>query len=117
MGALNFAVAEPNVVTQERRQYQRARVPLPIEIRVPDGTAPNRSQTSDISLGGCYVESNFTMAVGARIEIGLWLEDEKIVTRAEVMTRHASFGNGLKFLDLSQESRSKLQRFLAQLAG
>jgi c-di-GMP-binding flagellar brake protein YcgR len=115
MGALNFEFPVPKAVDQEKRQYQRAKAPLSIEILMPGAAIPSRSQTSDISLGGCYVESNFTMAVGTKVEVGLWLGEEKIVTHAEVVTRHASFGNGLRFADLSLESRNKLSRFLQQV--
>lgn len=114
MVAVSFELPAPNMVHQERRQFQRAKAPLSIEIHTEGNAIPSRSQTSDISFGGCYVETNFTLAVGTRIEVVLWLEDEKITAQAEVVTRHTSFGNGLKFVDMSDDSRNKLERFLQQ---
>jgi c-di-GMP-binding flagellar brake protein YcgR len=115
MVAVSFELPALSMVHEERRQFQRAKTPLSIEIHTEGNAVPSRSQTSDISLGGCYVETNFTLAVGTRVEVALWLEDEKITAHAEVVTRHTSFGNGLKFVDISDECRNKLVRFLQQV--
>jgi c-di-GMP-binding flagellar brake protein YcgR len=100
----------------EKRQYPRFRVKLEIELNVDDERAPLRTRTSDVGLGGCYVEMLFTLAIGRRLDLTLWLGKEKWRSRAEVVTRDPQFGNGFRFLNLDDEKRYHLGRFLDTLS-
>ena len=71
-----------------------------------------RLQTSDLSLGGCYLEMAMTLDIGARLDIVLWLDEHKVNTRGIVVTRHPQFGNGISFLTISPQSEEKLRLFL-----
>lgn len=73
---------------------------------------PMRLETSDISLGGCYVEMALTMEVGARLDIVLWLDQQKLTTKGVVVTQHSQFGNGIRFVDISSENEAMLGHFL-----
>lgn len=100
----------------EKRRYPRVRAKLEAELNVDDQRAPLRTQTADVGLGGCYVEMLFTLAVGSKVDITLWLGKEKWRSRAEVVTRDPQVGNGFRFLNLDDEKRHCLGRFLEQLA-
>jgi c-di-GMP-binding flagellar brake protein YcgR len=103
---------EQNILAAERRQYSRTQLAIQIELR-PDGTnVPMRLETSDISLGGCYVEMALTLDVGTRLGIILWLDQQKVTMRGVVVTRHPQFGNGLSFLSVSAENEARLRCFL-----
>ncbi len=103
---------DDNPLPPERRRYFRVQVAVQLEIR-PDGTnVPMRSETSDLSLGGCYVETAFTLEVGTKLDIVLWLDQQKVNTRAVVVTRHPQFGNGISFVSLSPENEARLRSFL-----
>ena len=100
-----------NVLPPERRRYLRIQVAVQIEIR-PDGTnVPMRLETSDLSSGGCYVETTFTLDVGTKLDIVLWLDQQKLSTRAVVVTCHPQFGNGISFL-MFPENEARLRAFL-----
>jgi c-di-GMP-binding flagellar brake protein YcgR len=102
----------PNILAAERRQYSRIQMAIQIELR-PDGTnVPIRLQTSDFSLGGCYVEMALTLEVGTRLDIVLWLGQQKITMRGIVVTRHPQFGNGISFLSVSPENEERLRSLL-----
>lgn len=99
-------------VQKERRKYSRIQAGVPIEFK-PEGTEVfTHTQTSDMSVGGCYLEMSFTLPVGTMLDVDLWLGEEKVTTKARVVTHHPSFGNGIQFVDMSTEDRSKLQRFV-----
>ncbi len=101
----------------ERRRYLRIEVAAQIEIR-PDGTnVPMRLETSDLSLGGCYVEMNLTLEVGTGLDVVLWLDQQKVSTRGVVVTRHPQFGNGISFLSVSPENDARLRAFFAAHDG
>jgi c-di-GMP-binding flagellar brake protein YcgR len=101
----------------DRRRYPRARVHLPIEIRTDETAAPWRVSTADVSVCGCYVESMFTLRVGAKVIMTLWLNEQPIRTTAVVATRHPQFGNGFEFIDMSAEDRLTLAEFFIGMAG
>jgi len=71
-----------------------------------------RLETSDLSLGGCYVEMALTLDVGTKLDIILWLEGQKVSTRGVVVTRHPQFGNGIEFVGMFSESERRLRSFL-----
>jgi len=105
------------VMEWKQRQYARFKAAVPIELR-PDGvTTPLRGQTADIGLGGCYVEMIFTQEVATGVDIALWIEDTKIFVKAQVVSKHPSFGNGFKFVHLTKDGASKLNNYLESLQG
>jgi len=96
---------------RERRQFQRW--PIAVQtVRVNGNTMPTRAETADISLNGCSVEMALTLSVGTRLNIVLWLGDEKLVVSGTIVTHHPQFGNGIAFSGLSPDSRQRLRRFL-----
>ena len=96
----------------ERRQFQRLTIAVQAELRAQGNEVPIRVETTDISLGGCYVEMALTLCVGTLLNIVLWLGQEKLVVDGRVVTHHPQFGNGIAFTGLSHDSQQKLQRFL-----
>lgn len=74
-----------------------------------------RAATQDISLCGCYVENMFTLEIGAKVSLTLWLGDEPVHTSAVVATRYPQLGNGFDFIDMSPQDRMKLYGFIANL--
>jgi len=97
------------------RQYPRVKAVLPVELHRASVTVPLRAQTQDICLGGLYVEMSFTQKVSTNLEITLWIGDTKISATGVVVSSHPSFGNGIKFTDLPDESRERLQHYLESL--
>jgi c-di-GMP-binding flagellar brake protein YcgR len=96
----------------ERRKYPRAKVAIPIEFK-PDGAAvASHAETADLSLAGCYVEMSFTLQVGSKLDLVLWVEDERLATKGIVVTHHPQFGNGIEFQEMSPEDQAKLAHFL-----
>jgi c-di-GMP-binding flagellar brake protein YcgR len=96
---------------QNRRQYPRLKLSVPIEFR-PEGTEfPIRGATSDLSLSGCYIEMTFTFPVGTVLEISLQLEDP-VIAVATVVTCDTQVGNGIKFTKMLPEDQDLLRAYL-----
>jgi c-di-GMP-binding flagellar brake protein YcgR len=101
---------------EERRRYVRCKVTVQLELH-PDGmAAPFRTTTSDISPGGCYVETMFTLDVGTKLKMKLWLDSVSLSTTGIVTTRHPQVGNGIQFTSLDDGDVRKLEQFLADHA-
>jgi len=104
---------QPHETSQkERRKNPRSRATISIEFKAEGAAVASRAETADLSLSGCYVEMSFTMAVGSKLEVVLWVEEERLATKAVVVTHHPQFGNGIEFVDMIQEDQARLAHFL-----
>lgn len=99
----------------KQRQHPRFRVALPVELRQSGVNVPVRAQTGDIGMGGCYVEMTSTQQVSKEVEVILWVGQEKVVARGVVVSNHPAFGNGIKFTEVSDQDRSRLQKLVESL--
>jgi PilZ domain len=96
----------------ERRVHPRHKLAIGVELLHRPSDTKIRAQTSDISLGGCYVETTLRLPVGAELNVTLWIESKKWELDAVVRSSHPSFGMGLEFIDLSEAQRSALASYL-----
>jgi PilZ domain len=97
---------------QERRRFPRVKSALALELRYAGCTAPVRATTSEISLGGCYIETMFTLDVGTKLDVVIWLDGQKLAAKGVVATRYPQVGNGIDITDMKLEDRAKLEAFL-----
>ena len=64
---------------RNRREHIRLKVKVPIELYIEGNDSPLRGATSDLSLGGCYMETIFPLPIGTNLELKLQLEDTLLV--------------------------------------
>jgi c-di-GMP-binding flagellar brake protein YcgR len=100
------------VFAEERRRFPRVAVALQVEVRLKGTDMPLRSQTTDISMGGCYVEMPLTLEIGSNVDMRFWLGDQKVNAKGVVVTCHPQFGNGIEFTSMSLEGQSRLRHYL-----
>ena len=115
MIAKNLVADNAVVGTIERRRYRRVALAIQVEFRLQSGDVPLRTRTTDISLGGCYVEMPFTLEVGSQVDIVLWVGAQKVKATGVVVTSHSQFGNGVKFTSMSPEAMDLLERYLNKM--
>ncbi len=95
----------------ERREHIRLQLKVPIEIYLEGSNSPLRSATSDLSLGGCYLETIYPLPIGTNLELKLQLEDTLLVL-ATVVTCDPQVGNGIRFSRMLPEDLEQLRVFL-----
>ena len=71
-----------------------------------------REQTSDLSLGGCYVKTITTIPVGTNLRVSLWLGEDKVTISGMVVTCYPEVGNGIQFLAMLSQDRNRVRSFL-----
>jgi c-di-GMP-binding flagellar brake protein YcgR len=98
----------------DKRRHPRCKVAVQVELYPEGAAAPIRTATSETSLGGCYVETMFTFAVGTMLKMTLWLGDERVITPCRVATCFPQVGNGIEFMAMNTGDQEKLERFLAE---
>jgi PilZ domain-containing protein len=96
----------------ERRRSPRVKVGVAIEFKQTGATVASRAETADINLEGCYIEMAFTLPVGTKLDLVLWVEEHRLPAKGTVVTHHPQFGNGIEFHDMSAEDERKLAHFL-----
>jgi hypothetical protein len=99
----------------ERRTHPRFTVRVPVEVHAEGSEAPIRCATSDLSLGGCYIESLYPFPVGTSLELKLQLEGTLLIL-GKVVTSYPQVGNGIQFLKILPEDRAELAAFLDTVA-
>ena len=107
-----FKGASPMTVV-ERRKSPRYIVRVDVEVEWRSKTL--RVPISDISLGGMFITTSEPLSVGAEFTARVLLEEPlhvHCVVRQVVLGR----GMGVQFLDLTDSSRAKLEKFLETLA-
>ena len=95
----------------ERREHQRLKIKVPIEIYTENSTSPIRGATSDLSLTGCYIETIFPFPIGTQLELKLQLEGTLLVV-GTVVTSDPQVGNGIRFTRMLPEDIEELRAFL-----
>jgi c-di-GMP-binding flagellar brake protein YcgR len=100
------------VKKSHERRYPRVKVSIPAEARHVMENYPRRGQTTNLSEGGCYLEMVQTLEPPTCVDVVLWLNGEKVQARAEVVTRNAHLGNGIRFLRISDADKLKLRNFV-----
>jgi len=103
------------VAMPERRKHQRYMCVLPVEIRLPGISFPSQGQTTDVSLGGCYISTRFNMPVGTEIELKLWVGNVGVKTKAMVRTSDPGVGNGIEFMNLDAAGEQALHEYFDNL--
>jgi c-di-GMP-binding flagellar brake protein YcgR len=76
----------PERKQQEHRQHPRTKVPVAVELQSERDSAPLRVKTADLSIGGLYIKMMFTLEIGTKLKIVLWIEDVKVSTGGVVVT-------------------------------
>jgi c-di-GMP-binding flagellar brake protein YcgR len=99
----------------ERRRHLRQKVAVEVRLQLEKHATPLRAQTADISLGGCYVEMMFTLEVGTKVKLTLWLQDAKLDVEGTVVTRDLQVGNGIQFTGINPEDSARLKQFLSSV--
>jgi hypothetical protein len=101
----------------DRRQHPRIKCFVAVELRVDEGPNPIWGNLSNTSAGGCLVETASPVKPGAKVEIGLWVPNGKILIKGfaltGIVTRSAG-ANGVRvrFDGMSQAGRDNLRQFL-----
>jgi hypothetical protein len=93
---------------QERRRHQRVKMRVRVDVTPAGRKFATKADTSDISLGGCYIETMFPLAKGTEVEITLHI-GEGVLAVGKVMTCDPNIGNGIMFTNILPEDREELR--------
>src|SRR5579864_1617160 len=95
---LTQAVGSPPAKTAvERRHYPRYSVNATAEVLELQSGTMCRGRMSDLSLGGCYLDTTAPFPVAAAVRLRVTTEKRKFETKAVVVNSQRGMGMGLMF--------------------
>jgi PilZ domain len=101
--------------TRERRANPRLKCGNSAEVYPLGQTIPIRSRTSDLSIGGCFLEMPNPLPAGSQIKLALWVKEFKLWVNGQVVTSTPGFGIGVKFTEMADRDRDQLKQFLESM--
>jgi diguanylate cyclase (GGDEF)-like protein/putative nucleotidyltransferase with HDIG domain len=101
---------------KNRRLYPRVRGRLTTEIS-GKGQPAALGIVTNLSLGGCYVETAGILMPGSQLQLTFSHEHTNVSIEGEVVRMDMGIGAAVKFTEATHEVRAALQRILEQLAA
>jgi hypothetical protein len=99
----------------EARWHQRVSCHGGAEVRGPGAKTGTWALLTDLSLRGCYLQTNAPLPVGTRAQLTIRAEDMHIPAHAVVRTSNRTLGMGLEFVDLTPANKQHLQELIDKL--
>ena len=102
---------------KNRRVYPRVRGRLTTEISGNGQEVAMLGIITNLSLGGCYVETSGLLLPGSQLTLTFAHEQTKVSIASEVVRLDMGIGTALKFRETTHEIRAGLQCILEKLAS
>src|SRR5262249_29499807 len=112
MALLPHGNSEPSQRVSSQRRWDRHKISILITLQHECASVPIRLTATDISPGGCYIETLSPFPIGFSLSTELWLGGEKVKTHAVVRTSDPRLGMGLEFVGLKVEDQKRFQQGL-----
>ena len=97
---------------KNRRLYPRMKGRITIEFRPEGSDIPVLGNLTNISLGGCYVETSVIMAPDSRLLLNFAIDDGPLTAEGSVVRSDPGMGLAIKFKEGNRENRAHLQKIL-----
>src|SRR5271167_2879987 len=102
---------------KNRRLYPRVRGRLTAEISGTSLAHVLLGIVTNLSLGGCYVETSGILLPGSKLQLTFSHAHTNVTIESEVVRMDMGIGAALKFQEATHEIRAALQNILEQLAS
>src|SRR5580692_11140751 len=109
----NAAVASPS----ERRRNLRFQFSATVEAVESKSGTKVVGRTSDLGLGGCYVDTLSPFPVGTEAKIRILRENESFEAQVRVVYSLIGMGMGLAFVSAQPKQVRLFQRWLLEISG
>jgi hypothetical protein len=101
----------------ERRQFPRYPFTATVEMVEPQSQTRIQGRTSDLSRGGCYVDSTSSFPAGSSLVIRLTKDTRSFEAQAQVAYSIDGMGMGIRFTVADAEQILTLEKWVAELRG
>ncbi len=97
---------------KDRRSHPRLKCRVTIELQTEERGVPLFANLTDISLGGCFIETSSILAPGSKIKVGFSMDDSSLSTDGVVLRLDPGSGVAVQFREMNREARERMFRIL-----
>jgi len=97
---------------KNRRLYPRIKGRITVEFRPEGSDAPVIGNLTNISLGGCYIETSVILAPDSRLSINFSIDGGSMLADGSVVRSDPGMGLAIKFKEGNRDDRAYLQTIL-----
>jgi diguanylate cyclase (GGDEF)-like protein/putative nucleotidyltransferase with HDIG domain len=97
---------------KNRRLYPRMKSRVTIELQPNGDAAPLLGNLTDISLGGCFIETSAIVTTGTNLKITFSIDDGRLHTEGIVIRSIPGSGIAVQFNEMNRDDREKMSRIL-----
>ena len=101
---------QPN--RKNRRIYPRMKGRVTIEFRPEGSDIPVLGNLTNISLGGCYIETSVIMAPESKLNINFSIDGGSLQAEGSVVRADPGMGLAIKFKEGNRDTRAHMQKVL-----
>jgi hypothetical protein len=111
------ALAAGRLAPEERRTYPRYHFTAAAEALDQGQRTRMNARTSDISKGGCYVDTFSPFPLKTTVKLRLTSERSAFLADATVVSSKIGMGMGLQFTSIDPQQLQVLEKWLGELSG
>ena len=97
---------------KDRRLHPRLKCRVTIELQSDGSLAPMFANLTDISMGGCYIETSEIMSPGTKLKLGFSMDDGTLSTDGIVARIEPGTGVAVQFKEVNREGRERMAKIL-----
>jgi diguanylate cyclase (GGDEF)-like protein/putative nucleotidyltransferase with HDIG domain len=97
---------------KDRRAHPRMKCRVTIEMQATEASVPLFANLTDISMGGCYIETSTILAAGSTIKLKVSMDDPTLCVEGMVARLDPGSGVAVQFRELNREGRERMFRIL-----
>jgi len=99
----------------ERRTGGRYTFAATAEVIFPSSGVRLSTRTTDLGLGGCFVDTLTPVPIGAKVQVTIWKDKAQLTANGLVVYSQHGLGMGIAFEELPPPQRQVLDGWLAEL--
>ncbi len=97
---------------KDRRSHPRLKCRVTIEMHTDTGGTPIFANVTDVSLGGCFVETSTILPPGSKIKLGFSMDDSTLVAEGVVLRLDPGSGVAVQFREVNREGRERMFKII-----
>ena len=105
------------VAVRERRRWARYSLTAATQVTELSSMARVEGRCTDLSAGGCYVDTLNPFPVGSMVQVAVTQAERKFTCQACVAFAQSGMGMGLAFMEMEPTERESLHAWLSDLGS
>jgi len=97
---------------KDRRAHPRLKCRITVELNTESGSTPMFANLTDISMGGCYVETSTILTPGSKVKLVFSMDEPGLSTEGFVNRLDPGSGVAVQFREMNREARDRMFRIL-----